>query len=196
MYVESRNIDEVVSKNPSQGTVETLSNVSDKAEVDDVVSENTSQGVVETHGGVSDKAKVDKVINNNTSQDNLEIHCDKEAELVFSALPYNDDSMQMERQQQQNISQSHEETMSVKEISNSEQQGMQQSYLQHPTLEQHFKQDVQEHTHQHLKQQRCQEMAVQYRQQLDHTEYQQYMMPMEQQSHSDHRPPLQSYKVP
>ena len=195
MYVESKNVDQVVSKNPSQGTVETLSSVTDKAEVDDVVNEITLQGIAETHGSVSDKAKVDEVINNNTSQDNLEIHCnvsDKEAELVSFASPYNDDGMQMEQLQQQNISQSYEETMSVKEISDSKQQGMQHSYLQPPVLEQHFKQDVWEHTHQHLKQQQYQGTAVQFRQQEVHTEYQQPMMPMEQQSYSDYQPPFWS----
>ena len=80
-----------------------------------------------------------------------------------------------------------EESISSKEMRNSERQGLQKSPKQ---------QDVQEHVHQHLEQQSYQEAVAQFRQQVVHTEYQRPMMPMEQQSYSDYRPPLQSYKVP
>ena len=53
---------------------------------------------------------------------------------------------------------------------NSEQQRMQHSSLQPPVdqkklLEQHIKQDVQEHIHQHLEQQQRQRAVAQFRQQ-------------------------------
>ena len=195
ILVEPKDIDEAVSKNASQDTAEMFTSVSDKAKVDKVVNKNTSKGIVKTHASVHDK-----VSNKNTSQDNLKIHSnasDKDAELISSASPYKHYGMQMKQQQQQNISlYVNEEKMSVKKKANSEQQGMQQSYLQPPVLEQHLKQDVWEHRHQHLKQQQYQGTAVQFKQEKVHTEHQQHMIPMEQQLYSDYRPPLQSHKVP